>query len=220
MNNMQKSSGYTAFIQAAAFLLSPINFVVLLPSLGIDPTAIPDPAIYLPVLNSPLLYVGSLIQFVLAGTVVVLALALHDRGTDNRAIGNRWSIAAAIAGSTLLLSTAILNIVALRILGSASATDQATVLLVAKVAGDALLAAAFVAVGWFFVLAGWRALQQTTVPRPMALLMLVGGMAAILTFVLPQLRPLTALFNLAWSIWLGAMLLRPPVADRAALATR
>ncbi|MEZ4662695.1 MAG: hypothetical protein R2911_34540 [Caldilineaceae bacterium] len=219
MHNVQKSSGYAALIQAAAFILSPINFVLLLPSLGIDPTALPDPAAYLPVLNSPLLYVGSLIQFVLAGTVVLIALALHEGAANGESLGGRWAVAAAITGSTLLLITALLNVVALRVLGSAPAADQAAILLTAKVVGDALLAAAFVAVGWSFVLTGWAALQQANLPRGLALLMLVGGAAAILTFVLPQLRPLTALFNLVWSTWLGAKFLRAPIAGRAALAT-
>lgn len=219
MNNSQKSIGYIAMIQAAAFILSPINFVVLLPSLGIDPAAIPDPAIYLQALHSPLLYVGSLIQFVLAGTVVVVALALHDRSAGNRAIGTRWAVATAIAGSALLLGTSILNVVALRTLAVAPADVQANLLLVNKVVGDALLAAAFVAVGWSFVLAGWATLQQNSVPRTLALLMLLGGIAALLTFILPQLRPLTALFNLAWSLWLAMMLLRSPSVGRTVLAT-
>ena len=210
MKASQQAGGYAALVQAAAFLLSPINFIVLLPSLGIDPTAIPDPAKILSVVNSPILYVGSLIQILLAATVVIIALTLYDRAGGNGSNRMRWAVAAAVIGSTLLLSAAMINVGSLRTLPGIPAEYQANLLLTARVIGDALLAAAFFAVGWSFVLAGWAALQHGGLPPSMSILVVLGGIAAILTFIIPALRPLTAIVNLLWSLWLGIMLLRQP----------
>lgn len=208
MKSSQKTGGYAALVQALAFVLSPINFLILLPSLGLDPTTFPDPAQVLSVIDSPLLFVGSLIQFLLAATAVVIALSLYDRYGARAPSRMRWAVAAAVVASGLFLSTGMLNFATVRALPSIPAEYQLNVFAGVSLATDGLLAAAIFAIGWSFLLSGWAAYQTNGLPRILSIIMMLGGASGILAFLIPPLVPLGAIFNLIWSIWLGFTLIR------------
>jgi hypothetical protein len=70
-----------------------------------------------------------------------------------------------------------------------------------------LIRASIFAAGWWALLASWAGLQGG-LPKILSYLGLLFGAAAILSFAIPPLNPLSALLGIVWSAWLGISLLR------------
>ena len=70
--------------------------------------------------------------------------------------------------------------------------------------------AAVFASGCWALLGGWAGRRTRRLSPSLSVLLLVWGVAGVLTFVVPALVSLTLVLGLVALVWLGAVLLRPP----------
>ena len=90
-------------------------------------------------------------------------------------------------------------------------SDRAAAVNAYSILGDVpngLLLAAICAAGWSTFLWGWAALSAKALPRLLTYLVLLAGVVAFLTFLIPLLGILGPVLNIVWSLWLGVVLLQ------------
>lgn len=209
MRVTQKAGGWAALVQGVVFVLAPINLLVFLPSLGLaGPNDAYDPTKVLPVITSPLLYVGALIQFVLTATILLITLTLYARFGGQAPNQMRLAVMLAVVASTLFLSVGMINFYTLRAFAGIPSDAQAGLVVAVSVVTDGLLIAAITAAGWSFLMWGWAARQAGALPRILSYVVMLAGVCGALTFVVPPFQILGLIFNIVWSFWLGLLLLR------------
>jgi hypothetical protein len=84
--------------------------------------------------------------------------------------------------------------------------NSTTVLVVWTTLVAGLTAAAWQFWGWMLLLLGWAGWTSRGLPRPLSILYLAGGVAALLVFVQPEMEGLATLLAVIMCIWQGIVL--------------
>jgi hypothetical protein len=213
MNSIQKIGGIGALLQALYFVWILAFVFAVLPAQGFTtPEALTDPVKGLTSwTNSPALYLLSFADLIFAAGLTLAGLALYARLRSEGANGVQIGTVAGMVAVPLFLATGMTAIIGIpQIIGmypndpnGASAAYAAV-----NALNTALGFAAVFAYGWWLEFVNWNALQTGALPKPLALVGLVSGVACILFFAIQLLAPITLVLGLVWSLWLGVILLR------------
>lgn len=213
MKSMQKVGGIAALLQALAFVALLVLILAVLPSLGIaNPDDFFDPAKAIPAVTSAPAAVLNLLQMFFSLSIVVVTLALRERLQAGAPSRMRMAVVAASIASALFLSTGILHFVGAGELGTIASRDQAAaanVYLAVNTVTDGLIAGAIFAAGWSFLLIGWAGLKGG-LPKLLSYILMLGGVLAVLGFLVPPFGLFGPVVNIVWSVWLGLVLWREP----------
>ena len=212
MKNLQKSGGFAALYQAAAYLIGLVLFVVVL-----NYPSMTDPAQKVAVLiEKPMvIFSTNLIMYVFFGvSLIVLALALYDRLKSGApaimqvatAIGIIW--AGSLIASGMVSNAEIEPVVALY------AKDPAQAVLtwqgMETVASGLGNGNGEILGGLWTLLVSVAALRAGGLPKGLNILGLLVGAVGIIS-IFPGLTDLVGVFGLSqliWFVWLGIVLLR------------
>lgn len=213
MRGLEKVGGVFALLLGVLFVLLLVFQFVIRPSQGIaSPQDTGDPAKYLPaVVASPILLMIFLLQVGFAIALLATALGLEERLRAEGSGLARLATAAATVGAALFLATGMAGWLGVPVVAGLYAQNPALAG-PAFVGGSAIAAGlaqgAIFATGWWALLANWTAARSAALPAPLAYLGLLFGAAGVLAFLLPPLSLLGAVLGIAWSLWLGVVLLR------------
>lgn len=214
MKTLSKLGGVAALYQAAAYLLTMVIFLVVLDYPSI---VTPEQKMALLLDHSALMFLTTLLAYVVFGaTLVVLALALHDRLKAAApalmpvatAFGLIW--AAALIASGMVSNLGLATVVELH--GQDPAAAMSAWLVIETIAHGLGGANGEILGGLWTLLVSWAALRTAASPRVHSYLGLAVGLVGIASTV-PVLVDLTGLFGLSqivWFVWLGIILLRRP----------
>lgn len=215
-NDLQKMGGAAAVIHGAAYLVSIIFFIILLsPLLNADT----DEYLAFVADNQVLMRAGILIAYWLTGgTVVVLALALHERLKRDAPALIQVATVFALIWAGLCIGSANLMINDFGIVAELYAKDpsQATTVWSALEAVEVGMVSGNEIIGSLWVLlVSLAALRTGELARKLnyfgVALGAVGIFTSLLSFVVPETKDLIMMFGLGaipWSIWLGIVMLR------------
>jgi hypothetical protein len=192
---IQKWGGLASFLLAVAFVVAPLIYLV-----GDLRSA-----------NGPLAY--ALADFlygpVWAASLVTAVVALRER-ISGRA-PRRMSLAllvAVLAAGTMVLVACIRS--ANRhyhlIHPELQLETSTTVLVVWTTILAGITAAGWHFLGWALLLLGSAGWTSARLPRALCVLYLVGGIAALLVYVLPDLEGAAATLGVVWGVWQGIIL--------------
>jgi hypothetical protein len=210
MNSMQKVGGYAALVTGAQFVaILVIQFAVLAPLGYTGPDTPPDKVLALVTANSttPFLILN-LIGALFSITIVLGALALRERlraGAPNRM---RIAVIAASIGSALFLAGEITSFTGFPPIVVA---NDASAFRVLSAVTNGLSTAAIFAFGCTALLWGWAGLSTKGLPAVLNYVLLLGGVVAVLTFLIPIFGLLGLVINVVWAFWLGYVLLTKPM---------
>lgn len=222
MNSIQKIGGIGAVIMTVYFIWI-ITFVfAVLPAQGFTtPEALTDPVKGLTSwINSPALYLLSLADLIFAVGLALTALALYAQLQSKEASGVQIGTVAGLVAVPLFLATSMTAIIGIPQIirmyqenpNAASAAYSAV-----NALNTALGFAAVFAYGWWLEFVNWNALRTGALPKPLAWIGLVLGVACILFFAIQLLAPITLVLGLVWSLWLGIVLLRSTLSLRKSI---
>lgn len=216
LNSLQRMGGAAAVIHGAAYLVSIIFFIVLLsPNMNTDT----DEYLAFVAGNQVLMRTGILIAYWLTGgTVVVLALALHERLKNSAPALMQVATVFALIWAELCIASANLMINDFGIVAKLYSDDlvQAKTVWSALEAVENGIVSGNEIVGSLWVLllslAAWRAGELTRRLNRLGIVLgAVGIFTSLLSFVLPETKDLIMMFGLGmifWSIWVGIVMLR------------
>jgi hypothetical protein len=227
LNSLQRMGGAAAVIHGAAYLVSIIFFLVLLsPNLNADT----DEYLAFVVDNQVLMRVGILIAYWLTGgTVVVLALALHERLKNGAPALMQVATVFALIWAGLCIASANLMINDFGIVAKLYRDDpvQAKTVWSALEAVENGIVSGNEIIGSLWVLLLSRAALRTgelirRLNRLGIALGAAGIFTSLLSFVLPETKDLIMIFGFGmifWSIWVGTFMLRASLSlDRKPLS--
>ena len=212
MKNLQKMGGIGALYIAAVYVVIFVVFIFLM-----DYLIVVDPVQQVALIadNQAIMYIMNLIMFVAVGIfLVVLALALYERLKAGSpaimqiatAIGLIW--ACLLIGSGMVANSGIETVVDLYGKDPAQAV---TVMLAIEPVADGLGCEFELPGSLWVLLISWTALRAGGLPKALNYLGVVLAVAGILT-VFPAARevarPVFALGQLVWFMWLGIVMLR------------
>ncbi|MCK4898321.1 MAG: DUF4386 family protein [Anaerolineales bacterium] len=212
MKNLQKMGGIAALYIAAVYVVIFVVFIFLM-----DYLIVVDPVQQVALIadNQAIMYIMNLIMFVAVGIfLVVLALALYERLKAGSpaimqiatAIGLIW--ACLLIGSGMVANSGIETVVDLYGKDPAQAV---TVMLAIEPVADGLGCEFELPGSLWVLLISWTALRAGGLPKALNYLGVVLAVAGILT-VFPAARevarPVFALGQLVWFMWLGIVMLR------------
>jgi hypothetical protein len=212
MSNLQKTGAVASMLLGMLFIGYIGLLTIVLPAQGLGPGTLNSPATGIPFVALSVLplvidgiYIGIALVFLL------LTLALHDRLRSDAPAMMPISAAAGLLASGLFLIYAMINIVGNPIAVSMYQHDTLAggiIYVTLRATANAINAAALFAAGWALLLAGWSGRATKVLPNALGYLMVGGGLAMIVSFVLLPVGLLGVLLVPVWSIWLGMMLLR------------
>jgi hypothetical protein len=216
LNSLQRMGGAAAVIHGAAYLVSIIFFLVLLsPNLNADT----DEYLAFVVDNQVLMRVGILIAYWLTGgTVVVLALALHERLKNGAPVLMQVATVFALIWAGLCIASANLMINDFGIVAKLYSDDPVqakTVWSALEAVENGIVSGNEIIGSLWVLLLSLAALRTGGLIRRLNRLGIALGAAGIFTsllsFVLPETKDLIMIFGFGmifWSIWVGTFMLR------------
>jgi hypothetical protein len=212
MNNLQKTGAVASMLLGVLFIGYIALLTIVLPAQGLGPGTLNSPATGIPFVAVSVLplvidgiYIGIALVFLL------LTLALHDRLRSDAPAMMPISAATGLIASGLFLIYAMINIVGNPIAVSMYQHDTVAggiIYVTLRATANAINAGALFAAGWALLLAGWSGRATKALPNVLGYLMVGGGLAMIVSFVLLPVGLLGVLLVPVWSIWLGLTLLR------------
>lgn len=192
---VQKWGGLASFLLPAGFLVAPLIYLVgdLRNTVGPFAYALAD------FLYGPIWAAG----------LVIAVSTLRER------IGERAPRRMSVALPAAVLAAGAMILVACirsanrqyHLMHPEMQLEEATMVLVVWttiVAG--ITAAGWHFLGWALVLVGWAGWDSGRLPRPLCVLYLAGGIAALLVYVFPELEGAAALLGVLWAVWQGIVL--------------
>jgi uncharacterized protein DUF4386 len=219
MKSLQKSGGFAALYEAAAYIVGMIGFLTVVNVSGV---ADPVQKVALMAENLAFLYIMHLITYVVWGMfMVVLALALYERlKTNSPAIMQTATVFGIFWGCVIIVSGMIQNVGMQNVVdlyGKDPAQAGTVWLTIESVLGG--LAGSNEAIGGIWILLlSWAALRTGELSKVLNYLGVVVGVAGIISIV-PGLAELFimifALGQIVWFVWLGIVLLRSNPAKTA-----
>jgi hypothetical protein len=160
------------------------------------------------------LYLWYLVLYLVAGVaVVVLALGIHDRLEEQSPALARTTTAFGLIWAGLVLASGMIALVGQRAAVELADTDRAEAVSTwsaVSVVQDAVGGSIEMVGALWVLLISVAALRSSVLPRGLAVLGAVVGVAGMVTLV-PQAADAAALFGLgfiAWYVWTGLVLLR------------
>jgi hypothetical protein len=156
-------------------------------------------------------YIIYLFYALFAVLIVVVILAVTDLLQDDAPFLMRLAVIAAGGTSVLFIAYAMLGYVGEPVLVSLYKQDPAlagTVYMSVRMVSNALNTGAIFTSGWAILLVGLAALRTGRLGRPIAYVLILAGLFAVMSFVVPVFALLAPLLYIVWSIWLGVILLR------------
>jgi hypothetical protein len=211
---VQRAGGVAALTQVALYLITGLLLLLGLGIGGGDAGALGGALAPLQALEVlKLLQAG-------AGLVLVFALAerLRGGGVGAEAGAVALAVASGSIGAALLLASGGVGYATLTLYELFPQAEEAPGATAGPVSvlSSALNAvvsglgnAAVFASGCWALLSGWAGRRTRRLSPSLSILMLVWGLAGVLTFVVPALVSLTLVLGLVALVWLGAVLLRP-----------
>lgn len=214
-NDLQRAGGVAAVLHGAAYLVSILFFIVLL-----SPTLDADTDEYLAFVadHQVLMRASILIAYWLTGgTVVVLALALHERLKCGAPAAMQVATVFALIWAGLCIASANLMINDFGIVAELYGDDPAqaaTVWSALEAVENGIVSGNEIIGSMWVLLLSLAALRTGALTRGLNQLGVVLGAAGIFTsllsFVIPETQDLIMLFGLGmvpWSIWTGIVML-------------
>lgn len=211
----QRAGGWASLVEAFTYVVGfGVAAAYLAPEGLLD--AQDDPAESLAFLldHQAVLYAWYLVLYLVAGAaLVVLVLGIHDRLADRTPALAQITTAFGLIWAGLLLASGMIALVGQRAAIELAATDRAEAVSTwsaVSVVQDALGGGIEIVGALWVMLVSAAAFRSPALPRGLAVLGVVVGIAGAATLV-PQLADAAAIFGLgfiAWYIWAGLVLLR------------
>jgi hypothetical protein len=212
MNNIQKLGAYTSLVQGIAFVVLFVWALVLLPGLGIGIADVNNPAKLLPVASTFIFQMGNWLTILFSITVILVALAAYERLQAGSPWALRLAVSAAVVASALFLangaigaSTVDLTALDVQNKAAAEAAFYAVNTVLNGLLNGAVIAASISALLW-----GWAARRQKNLPTLLAYFVMLAGVVGFVQIVVAPFVLLLFVLNIAWSLWLGIVLLQTP----------
>lgn len=207
MENPQRIGGIAAAVQAVMFVVIMVLIFGVFPGMGLATMAdFGDPAKVLPLAGTPTMTMAYGIDVVMSLLVVLVALGVRDRLMGGAPATTRAAAVAASIAGALFLGEGMVNMTALQQLGVMYATDPAGASAAypgVYLIGTGLFNGAVFAAGWFLLLAGWAAMKSGQLSRPLAYLLLLGGLLDVLAFKVEVLGLVGLVLGVVWSVMLA-----------------
>jgi hypothetical protein len=211
----QQAGGWASLVEAFTYVVGFAVAAAYLAPAGFT-NAQDDPAESLAFLldHQAVLYAWYLVLYLVAGAaLVVLVLGIHDRLADRTPTLAQITTAFGLIWAGLLLASGMIALVGQRAAVELAATDRAEAVSTwsaVSVVQDALGGGIEIVGALWVLLVSAAAFRSPVLPRGLAVLGVVVGIAGTVTLV-PQLADAAAIFGLgfiAWYIWAGLVLLR------------
>ena len=211
MNNLQRFGGVAALIEAAAYAMGFGLYFIFLDSSGYVG---PIQKVAFLVKNQSIMQLGNIFIYVVFGiTLVVLALALHERlkGKSSALVqvatvfGLIW--AGLVIASGMISNIGMNKVVALY---AADPAQAASLWLAIGSVQEGLGGGNEIVGGLWILLISWAALRATALPAALNYIGILVGVAGVFTIV-TAFEVLTAVFGLGqivWFVWLGIVMLQ------------
>lgn len=197
---LQKLSPLAAFLNPlVAVLTLLVAFVLIGPAVMADRALFANLALTNP---TPLLLQDGL-KLLSAAIALVLIWALHRRLSIGAPKRMAWATGFGVLSVLVLLANAILSLYATTQAATFAGEQAAVGMQLNAIIGGLAMLTIFLN-GCWYLLTGWSALATGGLPRPLAYLTLLMGLLSLV----PILGLLVLLLSIAWSIWLGVVLLR------------
>ena len=212
MKHLQRIGGIAALCLSVLFVGLLVLLAVVLPAQGFGPGTLNDPSKGIPfVVTSSLPMVIDLIYIATAVVFVPIALALFERMRAEASATMQLVVAAGLVASTSFLTYGMINFVGNHTVVSIyqqNTASGAAVYLALRLTGNAINAGALFAAGWAITLTGWVGIHSGGLSIALSIVMLLGGVAMIVSFALLPIGLIGVLLAPIWSAWLGVVLLR------------
>jgi|SRR5579859_414950 len=209
MKGSQRIGAYAALLQGILFVVLLILFAVVLPGQGVTSFSQLGTDAAKAATVAPILAVISLIVLFDSASVILVTLALYDRMQAGAPTRMRYAVAGATIASALFLGQAMLGIVGGRLLGGV--TDASLIgpaNLAFGLISQSLLSAAVFAAAVSSLVWAWAALATKNFSAALSYVVILGGVAAIVSIFVPALQLVEFVLNAIWSLWLGYVLMR------------
>ena len=145
---------------------------------------------------------------------IVLVLALYERLREGAPVISQTATAVGLIWATLVIAAGLIATLGITTAVELYGTDPAQAgsfwAAIETVAAGLSGEAGEVLGGVWLLLIGWAALRAQQLPRALAYLALVLGVAGVIT-VIPALAPAVFVYGIGligWWVWLGAVMLR------------
>lgn len=221
MSTLQKWGGTAALYEALAYVIGMIGFLVVV---NVSEIADPVQRVAAMAANQSVLALLHLLVYVVWGaTLVVLALALHERLGGNTSALARTATVFGILWAGLVIASGMIHNIGMATAVALYATDPeqaATVWLAIEAVFLGLGGGIEFVGGIWVVLLSAAALRNGGLPRAFSYFGLLVGTAGLVT-VVPALGEIGAILfgltQIVWFAWLGIVMLRRPVAASAVM---
>jgi hypothetical protein len=223
MKGLQKAGGIGALVHGLIWPTTLLYFFVVLPAYGfIGPYDLNNPAKVLSVVpNAPILSLFNASDALLAFTLLLVVLALHDRLHAGSSGLVRIATTSGLLATLLFFASGMVRFIAVSELASIyphNQTGAAAAYLAANAILSGLISAATFTYGGWALLASWAALRTGGLPRGLNYLgLLLGGASILLSFIY-AVGALATVVAVVWALWLGLVLLRDRSSEATALA--
>jgi hypothetical protein len=212
---LQRAGGWASLVEATTYVIGfGVAAAYLMPAGFTDAQGDPAESLAFLLDHQVMLYAWYLVLYLVAGVaLVVLALGVHDRLEEKSPALARTATAFGLIWAGLVLASGMIALVGQRAVVELAATDRAEAVSTwsaVSVVQDALGGGIEMVGALWVLLISVTALRTSVLPRGLAVLGLVVGVAGTGTLV-PQVGDAAALFGLgfiAWYIWAGLVLLR------------
>ena len=216
LRSLQRAGGWASLVAAVTYVIGfGVAAAYLAPAGFID--AQDDPAESLAFLldHQATLYLWYLMLYLVGGAaLVVLALGIHDRLEQRSPALARITTAFGLIWAGLVLASGMVALVGQRAAVDLAATDRAEAVSTwsaVRVVQDALGGGIEMVGALWVLLISIAALRASALPRGLAVLGIIVGVAGIWTLVPQTVDGAADVFGLgfiAWYIWAGLVLLR------------
>jgi hypothetical protein len=206
---LQKLGGYASVVMICALIVGGIIEALTLPGLGLTGAGGSDPLKVMAAYDtSPTVFrVLQPINILLPIYMVLIALVLQERMRAGAPYLMRLAVIAASIASALLLAEILASTPGLI---SISSTKDISAYRAFRATIDGLASAGVNAWGWAALLIGCAAIRTRALPRILRYIILLNGVATIITFAVAQAYVVGLLLFLISVVWLGVALLRKP----------
>lgn len=212
MNNLQKTGGISALIEALIYLAGMVFFLLI-----VDYSAVTDPLdkVALLVDNQAALYFMNLLIYVMFGVfLIILALALHERLKAGSPALMQVGTALALIWAGLVIASGMVANIGTAVVVNLYNTDPAqasTVWLAIEAVADGVGGGNEIVGGLWTLLVSWAALRSGEFSRVLNYLGLVVGVAGVASAI-PAFAEIGGMIfglgQLVWFAWIGIAMLR------------
>ena len=213
--SLQRAGGWASLVEAVTYVIGfGVAAAYLAPAGFTDAQGDPAESLAFLLDHQATLYLWYLVLYLVAGVaLVVLALGIHDRLEQRSPALARTATAFGLIWAGLVLASGMIALVGQRAAVELAATDRAEAVSTwwaVSVVQDALGGGIEMVGALWVLLLSVAALRTSVLPRGLAVLGIIVGVAGMVTLV-PQLADAAAIFGvgfIVWYLWAGLVLLR------------